>query len=195
MDSFPFVSSTPSVASLLVPPVSGGQFAGAVLTVVTTPLPCGGVGGGSVGVLGSSSFTLLADTCIQHTFPFCSHISSSTAGRVFRKARYSLPFSTDGRCMSAASPRRCREFFTPPTARFSSGQRYPLVMRMGPNLSRKGWSTMWHRYARLSTCSTLEHSFSMPSLLAVSERVTRSDGSYLIVAFYTNSFCEPNFFL
>ena len=29
--------STPSVAMLLVPPVSGGQFAGAVLAVVTTP--------------------------------------------------------------------------------------------------------------------------------------------------------------
>ena len=31
--------STPSVATLLVPPVSGGQFAGAVLTVVTDSPP------------------------------------------------------------------------------------------------------------------------------------------------------------
>ncbi len=43
------VISTPSVASLLVPPVSGGQFAGAVLAVVTdSPSETGGVpeGGG-----------------------------------------------------------------------------------------------------------------------------------------------------
>ena len=33
------VISTPSVASLLVPPVSGGQFAGAVLAVVTDSSP------------------------------------------------------------------------------------------------------------------------------------------------------------
>ena len=37
------VISTPSVASLLVPPVSGGQFAGAVLAVVTDSPPETGV--------------------------------------------------------------------------------------------------------------------------------------------------------
>lgn len=103
--------------------------------------------------------------------PLRSHISWSKTGRVFRKARYSSPLSTDGRWMSAASPRMCWELDAPPTAQFSSGQRYPLVMRIGPNLSLRGCSTMWHRYARFNTCFTLEHSFSMPSLLAVSERV------------------------
>ena len=62
--TFPFVSSTPSVASLLVPPVSGGQFAGAVLTVVTGSLPfCEGWGGSSCQVqylLHAGAFILYA---------------------------------------------------------------------------------------------------------------------------------------
>ena len=54
------VLSTPSVASLLVHPVSGGQFAGAVLAVVTAPSHRGEGWGG---VHTHKTFTSLSARC------------------------------------------------------------------------------------------------------------------------------------
>ena len=71
--------------------------------------------------------------------------------------------------MSAASPFVCCDVGTPPTASFSSGQRYPLLTGISiPRAVRNGCRTLMTSACMLSRTLAVAITLTMPRLSAVS---------------------------
>lgn len=94
--------------------------------------------------------------------------------KCFRTKSYIfIPVSISDICMSAASPLMCCEDGAPPTALFSSRERYPLEILVTPNRRRIGSSTFSHS-RHIRSMSSSVGVLSILRLIATPERIISS---------------------